>query len=317
MSRRALRKADAVESRAGPLARLSQFKARHRGWIGYVFILPWLVSFLWFDLIPFVLNLYLSFTDYSVGVKWPNWVGLANYTEMFTEDHLYGLSLKNTIYYMGFSVPLGIIFAFAIALLLNTDIRGRTAYRTIYYIPAVVPAVAASMIWLWIFHTRYGILNQVLRLVGIGSIRWLTRPEWAKPALIIMSLWGFGAQMVIFLAGLQGIPGELYEAAEIDGAGHWHKMRYVTIPLMTPTILFNLIMGIIGGFQVFTAAFIMTNGGPLNATLFYMLHLYNNAFRYFRMGYASAMAVVLFFIILIFTLLMMRTSERWVYYGGS
>jgi multiple sugar transport system permease protein len=300
------------ESRA--TARLSRWKSRH--WIGWLFILPWFIGFLWFDVLPLFLNTYLSFTDFSVGAKIPNWVGLANYREMFGGDHLIGISFKNTLYYMGLSVPLLILLAFSLALLLNANIRGRGAYRTIFYLPSLVPAVASSMIWVFMLRTRNGLINQVLGLVGIPAIPWLGRPEWAKPALILMSLWGFGGQMVIYLAGLQGISQELYEAAEIDGASGLQKLIRITVPLMTPTVFFNLIMSIIGSFQVFTAAYIMTNGGPLKSTLFYMLHLYNNAFRYFKMGYASAMALILFLIILTLTLIVNRTSERWVYYGG-
>jgi len=303
------------ESRA--TTRLSLWRNRHRHWIGWLFILPWFIGFLWFDALPFILNLYLSFTDFSVGAVLPKWIGLANYRAMFGSDHLVGISFKNTVYYMAFSVPLLIILAFSLALLLNANIRGRGVYRTIFYLPSLVPTVASSIIWLFILRTRGGILNQALGLFGIKAIPWLTRPEWAKPALILMSLWGFGGQTVIYLAGLQGIPEELYEAAEIDGAGGWQKLVHVTIPMMTPTIFFNLIMGIINSFQVFTSAFIMTAGGPLNSTLFYMLHLYNNAFSYFKMGYASAMATVLFFIILGLTLVLNRTSEQWVYYGGG
>ena len=306
-----------AESRASLLARLSKFLRRHRSWIGFVFIFPWLVSVLWFDAFPFLLNVYFSFTDYSVGTRIPNWIGLENYQQVFGGDHLVPVSLKNTAYYVGLSVPLSIVFAFSLALLLNLDVPGRSVYRTIYYIPSIVPAVAASIIWLIMFRTHNGLVNQLLSLVGLGPVPWLTRPEWAKPALIVMSLWGFGGQLVIYLAGLQGVPVELYEAAEIDGAGSWRKLLHVTIPMMTPVIFFNLIMGIIGAFQVFTSAFIMTNGGPLNSTLFYMLHLYNNAFAYYRMGYASAMALVLFCIILAFTLLLNSSSERWVYYGGG
>jgi multiple sugar transport system permease protein len=259
----------------------------------------------------------LSLTDYSVGTRIPDWVGLANYREIFTGDHLIGTSLKNTLYYMGLSVPLGIVFAFSLALLLNTRIRGRGVFRTLYYIPSQVPGVASAMIWLYILRTQGGLLNQVLGLVGLGPVRWLTSPAWSKPALIIMSLWGFGARMVIYLAGLQAISQELYEAAQIDGANAWHRIRHVTVPLMTPTLFFTLIMGIIGSFQIFSAAFIMTGGGPLKSTLFYMLHLYNNAFGHYRMGYASAMAVLLFFLILALTLVVNTTSDRWVYYTSG
>ena len=203
--------------------------------------------------------------------------------------------------------------------MLNTRIWALGSFRTIFYIPSVVPIVATAIIFTGIFNARYGILNQLIVLVGLDPVRWLTRPEWIKPSMVIMSMWGFGAQMVIFLAGLQGIPGDLYEAAEIDGGNTWHKLRYVTVPLMTPVIFFNLIIGIINGFQVFASAYVLigVGGGPLNAGLFYVLHLYNNAFSYFKMGYASAMSVILFLIILAFTLLTTRTSDRWVHYGDS
>ncbi len=306
-----------AESRAGVYARLSHFVRRHRNWVGFVFVLPWFISFLWFDALPFILNLYFSFTDFSIGAKPPTWVGLANYREMLAGDRLVWLSLQNTAYYVGFSVPLAILLGFSLALLLNLDLPGRTAFRTIYYLPSIVPVVASSVIWLILLRTQNGLINQILSFVGIAPIRWLTRPEWTKPALIIMSLWGFGSQMVIYLAGLQGIPDELHEAAQIDGAGSLGRLRHITIPLMTPVIFFNLIMGIIGAFQVFTAAFVMTGEGPLKSTLFFMLHLYDNAFSYYRMGYASALALFFFVIILGFTLLVNWTSDRWVYYGND
>jgi multiple sugar transport system permease protein len=296
------------------MSRFARWRNEHKNWIGWLFILPWFLGFLWFDVLPFFLNLYLSFTDFTVGAKTPTWVGLENYQEMLGGDHIIGTSFVNTLYYMAFAVPLTIIFAFTLALLLNSKIRGRGFFRTVYYLPSLVPTVAASIIWVFMLRTRNGLINMALGAFGVGPIPWLSRPEWSKPALILMSLWGFGGQMVIYLAGLQGIDEELYEAADIDGANGLQKLLRITIPLMTPTIFFNLLMGIIGSFQVFTAAFIMTEGGPLKSTLFYMLHLYNNAFRYFKMGYASAMAVVLFFIILALTLIVNRTSDRWVYY---
>lgn len=305
-------------TRAGKLARVARFRRRHRTWIGYLFILPWLISLIWFDVIPFLLNGYLSLTDYSVGATLPQWVGLDNYREMFADDRFF-LSLSNTLYYLVFAVPLGIIFAFVIALLLNANIRGQGTYRTIFYVPSVVPIVATAVIFGGLFNTSYGILNQILGLVGIEPVHWLSSPQWIKPSMIIMSLWSFGTMMIIFLAGLQGIPEGLYEAAEIDGARSTHKLIYITVPLMTPTIFFNLIIGLIAGFQIFTSAFVLigTDGGPLNAGLFYMVYVYNNAFRYFRMGYSAAMSVVLFLIIFVLTLLMVQTSNRWVYYGDE
>ncbi|MBM3187306.1 MAG: sugar ABC transporter permease [Chloroflexi bacterium] len=305
-----------LESRATQ-ARLSRWRFRNRRWVGWLFIFPWVIGFLIFDVSALVLNFYLSLTSFTVGARAPQWVGLANYERVFVQDKLAGVSFMNTVYYVGLSVPLGMAVAFTLALLLNAEIRGRGVFRTIYYLPSLVPVAAASIIWLFIFRTRNGLLNLFLGLFGINPVPWLARPEWAKPALVLMSLWFFGQQMVIYLAGLQGIPTELYEAADIDGADALQKLLRITIPLMTPMLFFNLVMGIIGSFQVFTAAFLMTGGGPMNATLFYMLHLYNNAFRYFLMGYSSALAVVLFVVILALTLFVNKTSGRWVYYGGT
>lgn len=307
-------------AQTGQIGRLTRFRYRHRYLIGYLFILPWFLSFLWFDVVPFFLNLYLSFTNYSVGpIAKAKWIGLENYATILTSDPRFIKGVSNTLYYAIGAVPLGLVFAFIIALLLNSRVRGLGAYRTAFYVPSLVPAVAASLIFLWILNTNYGALNRLLGLVGIEPIRWLSRPEWVKPAVIIVSLWGFGAQMIIFLAGLQDIPRELYEAVEIDGGGAWRKLIHLTIPLMTPVIFFNLIVGIIGSFQVFTPAYIFfgTDGGPLNAGLFYMVHIYNNAFRFFKMGYASALSLILFVFILIFTIVLVRTSDRWVFYTGG
>lgn len=304
-----------VESQGRAARARPSLRWRRRGLVGYVFIAPWLVAFLAFEALPILSGFYHSFTDWTATGKAANWVGFANYTEALTRDPLFWTAVKNTLYYIGVSVPLGIIVAFALALMLNAKIRGTGVYRTIYYLPSVVPTVAAVIVWTFIFETRRGILNFVLELLGLPPIRWLSDPAWAMPALIIMSLWGIGASMVIFLAGLQGIPQELYEAAEVDGANGWQKLWRMTVPLMTPTIFFNLIMSLVAAFQAFNNAFIMTNGGPNNATLLYMLHLYNNAFRYFRMGYASALAVMLFVVVFGVTFLVYRSSKRWVYYS--
>ena len=283
--------------------------------IGYVFIAPWLLAFVAFEAYPILSGFYHSFTDWTATGRAERFVGLDNYVEAFTRDPLFWKAVSNTIYFIGVSVPLGIVAAFALAMMLNSKISGTTIYRTIYYLPSVAPAVAAVIVWIFIFETRRGILNFGLELLGLPSIRWLSDPSWAMPALIIMSLWSIGASMIIFLAGLQGIPQELYEAAEVDGANGWHHLWRITVPLMTPTIFFNLVMSLVAAFQAFNNAFIMTNGGPNNATLLYMLHLYNNAFRYFRMGYASALAVVLFIIVFGLTLFVYRSSKRWVYYS--
>jgi len=288
---------------------------RLRKYLGFVFIAPWLIAFLAFDLIPTASAFYYSFTDWNVIAKTSNWVGLANYEKMFTGDRLFWPSVWNTLYYVAFAVPLGVIAGFLLALLLNTKVRFQGLFRTLFYLPAVVPSVAAIMVWLWIFNTNNGILNWFLGFFGIDPIRWLTSPDYSKPALIIMSLWTIGSGMVIYLAGLQNIPDDLYEAADIDGANAWNKLINITIPLMTPTIFFNLLLGLIGSFQIFNAAFIMTEGGPVNSTRFYMLHLYEKAFQQSQMGYASAMAVLLFVVVLLITIFVNWSSKRWVFYG--
>jgi multiple sugar transport system permease protein len=290
--------------------------ARREALFCYLFVSPWLLGFLIFTAGPILASLYLSFTDYAI-VAPPEWIGLANYAKAFGTDGLFWKSLANTGYYVGLGVPLRIAFAFSLAALLNTSIRGRLFYRLAYYIPSILPGVAASVLWLILLNPRLGMVNLILNLFGLPSINWLGSPEWSKPAMILMSLWGVGGSMVIYLAGFQSIPDVFYEAAEIDGANAWSRFWHITIPMMTPTILFNLIMQIINSFQVFASAFIMTGGGPLNSTLFYMLHLYNNAFDFFKMGYASALSWVLFIIILLLTLLTFKWSEVWVFYAGG
>jgi multiple sugar transport system permease protein len=282
----------------------------------YFFISPWVLGFLVFTAGPIIASLYFSFNDYTI-IAPAEWVGLKNFERLFTNDDLFYKSLWNTFYYVAFGVPLRIVFAFALATLLNQQIRGRLFYRVAYYMPSIIPGVASAVLWIILLNPRLGLINLVLSLVGIDGPSWLGSPDWSKPALILMSLWGVGGSMVLYLAGLQGIPESLYEAADIDGASRWSKFWNVTIPLMTPTILYNLILQIIGSFQVFGSAFIMTHGGPLNSTLFYMLHLYNYAFQYFKMGYASALAWVLFVIILFFTLITLKWSQAWVFYAGE
>lgn len=288
---------------------------RMRKYLGYVFIAPWLIAFLAFDFFPTASAFYYSFTDWNVIAKSSNWVGLENYQTMVFDDRLFWKSVTNTLYYVVISVPLGVVAGFLLALLLNTKIHFQGVFRTLFYLPAVVPTVAATMVWLWIFDTRRGILNWALEFIGVEPIRWLTSPDHSKNALIIMSLWSIGGGMVIYLAGLQSIPQDLYEAADVDGASSISKLFNITIPLMTPTIFFNLLLGLIGSFQVFNAAFIMTGGGPVNSTRFYMLHLYEKAFQQSQMGYACAMAVSLFVVVLAITIFVNWTSSRWVFYG--
>ena len=282
----------------------------------YLFASPWLVGLLVFTVGPMVTSLYLSFTDYAVIVA-PTWVGLDNYVHMFTDDKLVFQSLRVTLTYSLGAVPITLIISFIVALLMNQRIRGVRVFRTIYYLPAVISGVPVALLWMWILNPEFGMLNNALRGIGIEGPKWLFSTAWVVPSFILMSVWGIGVPMVTFLAGLQGIPAHLYEAAEIDGAGIWDKFRHVTLPMMSPIILFNIISGLIDSFQTFTPAFLMTNGGPANASLFYGLYLYNNAFKWFKMGYASALAWLMFAVILILTGVVFRSSIRWVYYEGG
>lgn len=260
-------------------------------------------------------SLYYSFTNYNI-LSPAKWIGLANYTAL-VHDPLFWTALYNTVYYTVITVPLSTVFAIGLAMLLNMNVRGLAIYRTVFYLPAIVPAVASSILWLWLFNPSFGLIDSVLRGIGLPGPGWVFSVVWAKPALIIMGLWGLGAPMVIYLASLQGVPQELYEAASIEGASTAHKIRYVTLPFLSPVILFNVILGLIGSFQIFTQAYVMTSGGPSNSTLFYALYMYEQAFQFLHMGYASAMAWVLFVLVLLATLMIFRSSARWVYYGGE
>lgn len=279
---------------------------------GYIFIMPFILGFLLWFLVPAGTAVWLFFQEWNM-IRPPSFIGLGNVQRML-HDKLFWQALKVTTNYTIISVPLGLVLGFLLALLMNTKVRGITVFRTIYYLPSIVPAVANAVLWAWILNSEFGLLNVLLRSIGLQKIRWLQEPRWALPALILMSLWGLGGGMVIYLAGLQGIPEVFYEAAEIDGAGSWAKLRHVTIPLMSPVIFFNLVMGVIGTFQVFTAGYLITNGGPQNATLFYVLYLYRNAFQYLSMGYAAALAWMLFMIIMALTVLIFRGLGSQVYY---
>jgi multiple sugar transport system permease protein len=277
--------------------------------------LPWLLGFIIFTAGPMLASLYISFTRWEI-VTPSVWVGSAQYIKLFNDDR-YWLSLYNTSYYVFIGVPLHLFMALLTALAVNMNLRGIHLFRTAYYVPSLTPVVANSILWVWIFHPEWGLANAFLDWIGLEGLYWLQDPRLAKPALIIMSFWSIGGQMVILLAGLKGIPVTLYEAASIDGADWWGRFWRITLPLLTPALFFNLIIAIIGAFQVFTQAFIMTDGGPNYSTLFYLLYLYRNAFENFRMGYASAMAWVLFIIVLIFTTVQFRLSDRWVFYEGD
>ena len=300
-----------VETRR--LGRLWPRTAKSRSAVtGYLFILPFILGFLLWFLVPALTAVWLTFFDWNM-IRDPIYIGLENFKEIF-RDKLFVQSLKATAYYTVGSVPVSLVVAFLLALLLNTKVRGMAVFRTIFYLPSIVPAVANAVLWNFVFNTEFGLVNALLRALGLRKIMWFQDPKWAMPALIIMSLWGLGYGVVIYLAGLQGIPEVLYEAAEIDGAGRWAKLRSVTIPLMSPVIFFNLIMGIIGSFQVFTAGFLITGGGPQNSTLFYVLYTYRTGIQYFDMGYAAVLAWILFFIILGLTLLIFRYAGRLVHY---
>jgi multiple sugar transport system permease protein len=295
-------------SRSGLLAR--------EAWEGRLFVLPWAIGFLVFTAGPMFYSLYLSFTDYDI-LSPPRWVGLDNFVVALTRDPLFVVALYNTAYYVVLSVPFYMAAALLVALAVNQKVAGINLYRTVYYMPSITPTVASSILWLMIFQPNFGLLNIFLTGVGLPTRQWLFDPDIAKLVFVIMGFWGIGSSMVIFLAGLQSIPESLYEAASIDGAGVLARFRHITLPLMTPILFFNLVLGIIGSFQVFTAAYIITRGGPANSTLFYVLYLYENGWRFFKMGYASALAWFLFLIVLFFTLVQIKLADRWVYYEGG
>ncbi len=278
-----------------------------------VFLTPWAIGFLAFTAFPLIASLLLSFTDYKV-LKSPHWIGVGNYTRMLTKDPLFWHSLQVTLMYTLGSLPLGLVVGYLLAVLLNQAVKGLSLFRTVFYLPSVTPAVATSLMWMWVFHPDIGIVNLTLKALGIVGPRWLADPKWALTTFIIMSVWGVGGGMVIYLAGLQAVPTALYESAEIDGAGVVSRFWHITIPMTSAVIFFNLVTGIIGTLQSFVSSFVMTEGGPDNATLFYMLHLYNNAWRYLQMGYGSSMAWFLFILIMALTVLLLKVGGQVVYY---
>jgi multiple sugar transport system permease protein len=289
---------------------------------GLLFISPWIIGFAWFQLYPIIASIRYSFTNYNM-MQPPISIGFDNYTQLFTDDELFQKSLTNTAIYSLFSVPLNLIVAFCFALLLNLKIPGRTIFRAVFYFPAIIPSVATAILWSMLLNTKGGLINVVLETVGIPDIPWLTSPTWTMPSLILLSLWGIGPIVVIFLAGLQDVSRELYEAARLDGAGPFRLVRDVTIPMLSPVILFNLIIGIIAALQVFAQPFVIFGGGqgggghaggPLNSVLMYSVQLYTVAFQQFRMGYAAAMAWILFVIIFSLSLLAIRFSNRFIHY---
>jgi multiple sugar transport system permease protein len=282
----------------------------------YACISPWLIGFVLFVLGPMVASVLISFTRWDF-LSPAKFVGLANYQKMLSRDRFFWHSLKVTAVYTGAYVPMQLVGGLALALVMDRKLRFIGVFRTIYYLPSVLPGVAFVVLWMWMLHPTAGFVNTLLSYVGVQGPRWLADPDWALPALLMMSLWGLGRTMVIFLASLQGIPHHLYEAAAIDGAGAWHSFWKITLPMLTPTLFFNLVLSVISTFQTFTSAYVATDGGPLDATLFYVLYLYRQAFQFFNMGYASAMAWFLFLVILLLTMLIVRSSDRWVHYEGD
>ena len=284
----------------------------------YLFLLIWIIGFALFWIGPTIVSFVLSFSKWDI-LSPLKWIGLENYKFMLFKDPRFWKAVWNTVYYTAFFVPLNIVGGVFIALLMNQKIMGIKGFRTVYFMPSlIVTSVAAAFLWMWVFSPRFGILNFFLSILGIHGPAWLVNEKWIKPAFVIMGLWGVGGSMIIYLGALQSIPTQLYESAEVEGANLIQKFFHITLPMLTPVIFFNLIIGIIGSFQIFTQSYIMTEeggGGPNNSALFYVLYLYHNAFRYWKMGYASALAWMLFIIILFFTLIQFKIASKWVYYG--
>lgn len=300
---------------AGTLPRRRSGLLAHEHRDGWLFFLPWLIGFLWFTLGPMLYSIYLLFVNWNF-MSAPKWVGLGNFVTL-SQDTLVRTSIADTAYFTFIAVPVQLLVALALALALNQPLRGIRVFRSIFYLPSIVPAIAMAVTWLQILNPAYGILNSVFRALRIPPQSWLLFPASARNVFILMSLWGVGGQTIIFLAGLNGVPQSLYEASSVDGARSWQQFWRITLPLLSPTLFFNLVVGIIGTFQVFTQAFVMTNGGPENATLFAVLYIYQTAFVNFQMGYASVLSWCLFLIIVFFTVIQFRLAGRWVYYEAG
>lgn len=289
--------------------------ARKEALEGLLGLLPWFLGFIAFTAGPLLFSTYISFTDFPI-LKGPRWIGLENYQSMVMDD-LFWKSLRVTAVYTLMAVPIGVIIGYAMALLLNQKIFGLAFWRTAYYVPAVVPAVAASYLWAWMFNPDFGVINGLLARIGVAGPKWFGSEQWVLPAFIIMNLWGAGGGLVLYLAAMQGVPTTLYDAAKVDGANAWQRLWHITLPMTSPVILFTFLTGLIGSVQVFTAGFLITDGGPNNASLFYVLYLYRVGWKYFKMGYASALGWVLFMIILALTIITLRVSGRLVYYESG
>jgi multiple sugar transport system permease protein len=284
--------------------------------MGVLFASPWLIGFLLLQVLPLAQSLYYSFTRYDLLTD-PIWIGARNYTLLLTSDEDFRIVMQNTIWWVVISSPLGVISAFLMALLLNTNIVARSAFRSVFFFPSIVPTVVVAFVWQFLLNVQYGAINGMLQDWGLPVIPFLSNPSLVKPSLVLIHMWAQGGAMVIFLATLQDVPRSLYEAAVVDGANAWHRLWNVTIPMVSPVILFNLVLALIGGFQNFTLPWLMTQGGPLKATEFFAIFLYRNAFQYLLMGKASALAWFLFVIIVLFTIFLFRASGRFIYYAGS
>lgn len=291
-----------------------EWKSNIAGWI---FVLPALAGFLIFNLVPMVMSAYYSLCEYNI-IGTPKWIGLQNYiTLLFGENETFWVSVRATVLYAVMAVPANLIFSFAIAMLLNRQMIGRAFFRSLFYLPCIVPAVASSFVWLLLMNPDYGLLNEILGLLHLPQSQFFWGKESVLPSIVFMGIWSTGATQVIFLAGLQNIPRVYYEALEIDGGNAWHKFWNVTVPMVSSTIFFNLVMGIINALQVFSQAYIITEGGPNNRSLFYVYDLWRQAFKYMDMGKASAMAWMLFLVVMVLTAIVFKTSKKWVYYEGG
>ncbi|MEK7442186.1 MAG: sugar ABC transporter permease [Chloroflexota bacterium] len=291
-------------------------QARREAIEGYIGISPWLIGFLVFTLGPMIASFYFSFTDWRITVS-PRWVGLANYIRIFTDDRDFYQAIKVTFTYAAIALPLNLVAGLGLSLLLNQKVPGMSVFRTLFYMPVVLSGVSVALMWMWLLNPDYGVANTLLSYIGIEGPAWFWDPDWALLSVVLINLWRVGGGAIIYLAGLQNIPPHLYEAADIDGASAWAKLWNVTLPMLTPTLFFQLVMELIDVFQVFTIVYIITDGGPLRATLFYMLYMFRTAFVDFDMGYASALAWIMAIIIMFFTALVFKSSPLWVYYEGE
>ncbi len=286
---------------------------------GYLFVLPWIIGFLAFTAGPLVFSFMASFTNYNITSRM-DFIGVENYQGLFTADNLFWTSLWNTLYFVAFSVPLTTIGAILLSALLNQDIPGIRFFRTLYYLPAVLSGVGVYLLWMQLLDPGTGMVNLILGWFNIDGPNWLFDPDWTKPSLILMKMWSVGGSMLLYLASMQGVSKSLYEAAEIDGANTWKQFRHITLPMITPVIFFDVVTSLIGGFQIFQEAYVMSSngeGGPANSLLFYNLYMWRQAFENFNMGYAMAMSWILFVIVFVLTLINLKLAPRWVHYEGE